>query len=527
MKVNLIILVALASCKIFASQELPDQTAYNIMHHMLGEYERAGSNLDKATYHYSHIINTANAPKQALKGYVQLLSSKKQYQEIIALVPKLDAAFDHDPIVELAIIDALEHTKEKKQAIDRLLKVVFKYPKHQEIVFRAVQAYAAMQELDNAIHTIDTYLDSPTPMPSAFMFHFLKAQILMQMGRREEALQSVKNSIKAQSHFDKSWLLHAVLEEQSGNIENAIKGFTTYLNLVGHDPAIQNHLMQLMFNQKKVQTTGKTSNFGLPCHQKAVLLHEQKQFKSALEELEKCLHENPIDNNARLLKVQILVSMSEYAQALSCLQSWMVQEPGNEVWFKTTQLLLRHGASYDEIMRSYVFVEKKRPHAILPLMYMADTALRERNNNHALTYLKKITSVSSDPSLKSKAFYQMSSIFFSQRQFKLMKEALEHGIAIDPNFAPLLNLLAYYYASYEHDMVKAQQFITQALSHEPENPHFKDTQAYILYKQHEYEKAANIIDAIVGQMPGDIFIQKHHAKIHAKLYNDIHQIPKR
>lgn len=526
MKVSLIVIIALASSKICASQEIPDQTAQNIMHHMLGEYERAGANLDKASYHYSYIINAEKAPQQAFKGYVQLLSTKKQYQDIIALIPKLDAVFDHDPVVELAIIEALDNTREKKQAIERLLKVVFKYPKHQEIVFRGVQAYVALQELDNAIHAIDTYLDNPTPMPNAFMFHFLKAQILMQMGRRQEALESVKNSIKVQSHFDKSWLLQAVLEEQAGNIDNAIKGFTTYLDLVGHDPAIQNHLMQLMFSQKMIKEKDNSVIKVEPCHKKALLLYEQKQPKPALEQLEKCIHANPLDNDARLLKVQILVSTGDYTQALSCLQAWMVQEPGNEAWFKTTQLLLRHGASYGDIMHAYIFVEKKRPHAILPLMYMADTALREQNNNQAITYLKKITTVSSDSSLKAKAFYQMGRILFTQRQFRLMKDALEHGLVLDPDFNPLLNLLAYYYASYEHDMVKAQQFIARALSKEPNNPHFRDTQAYILYKQHEYEKAANIIDAIVEQLPGDIFIQKHHAKIHAKFHNKEIQKPK-
>ena len=60
-------------------------------------------------------------------------------------------------------------------------------------------------------------------------------------------------------------------------------------------------------------------------------------------------------------------------------------------------------------------------------------------------------------------------------------------------YAPLMNLLAYYYESKGNNLGEAQRLIDIALKADANNAHYLDTQAQIFYKQKEYAKAEAIL----------------------------------
>ena len=80
----------------------------------------------------------------------------------------------------------------------------------------------------------------------------MESQIYLQLNKKPEALAAIKQCIDAYPKFDKSWLLYAVLHEQEGKIEEAIKGYTTFLRGFSPQPnsEIERHLLMLAFRQK-------------------------------------------------------------------------------------------------------------------------------------------------------------------------------------------------------------------------------------------------------------------------------------
>lgn len=78
--------------------------------------------------------------------------------------------------------------------------------------------------------------------------------------------------------------------------------------------------------------------------------------------------------------------------------------------------------------------------------------------------------------------------------------------------SPLLNLLAYYYATQEKQCAIAQTLIEKALKQDKQNPHFLDTQATIFYKQGNYKKALDILQKIASTNRNDFSIVKHLGK---------------
>lgn len=499
-----------------------DTISKNIHQYFLAQYAEQGGKLAQAEQHYKILLTTPNHPVQAYKGYAHYLAASNQFATIIDLTPKLDKDFPKDPIVQMAIAMALERTGSQDDAIKRVITLAEYYPGNQEIVFHAAQAYVARKELENAITVIDKFIDNSVQTPNVFMFHFLKAQIYLQMNKKKEALAACEQSKKVNPHFDKAHLLCAMLEEQLGNVENAIKGYSTFLDLVGQDESIQQHVMNLMFQQKMNQEKVTVINISPPCLKKALDLFGQKQPRQALEQLDTCLKEKPNDADARLLKLQILSSLNQWSSIVTSLTTWMLEEPTNQIWFKMLHTLGMQQSQSKDVFNVLHKIEKKHPSATMPVMYLADMYLRSNKIPAALHYLKKLTTLSNDPALKTKALYQMGILYYDQHQFDLMKAVLEQGYSLKQDFAPLCNLLAYYYAGKGKNLSKAQELINIALNKDPDNAHYKDTQAHIWYKRGDYKKAHEYLEPVATITADDNVIAKHIKKLKIKIDNKDH-----
>ena len=507
--------VVLLACITFniLSQYLPETDGRDIHLYLLAQYKTTEGSLKEASNYYEQLMTKSHVPVAAYKGYVQFLILNNQHAKVIEIMKQLDGIFPDDATVQLAIIEALDHTDKHAQAIERLINLSRKNTSNQEIALKTAQVYVAQHEPENAIQVIDSFLENATQKPNLFMFHFFKAQILIQLDRKKDALEAVKQCIKIHTHFDRGWLLCAMLEEQLGNLEGAIKGFSTFLDLVGQDKNIEQHLLQLMFRQKMAEQHTATLNVSLPCLEKALALFEQKKPKQALQQVDECLKKNPKDTDARLLKIQILGSLNQQGIALTCLTDWINEDPAQELWYKTLLLMTNHGTMYSDAIHVLQLIEKKLPKAQLPIQYIAEIYLRSEQQQQALPYLNKLTSISKSPKLCAQSYYQIAMILYEQRQFESMVSAAIKGLSFKKDFAPLCNMLAYYYAGKGHDIPQAQELISVALKADPTNPHYKDTQGYIYYKAHDYTKASAIIDSLANLMPEDAHIAKHARKI--------------
>ena len=89
---------------------------------------------------------------------------------------------------------------------------------------------------------IDSLLNTSSK-PNNFVFLFLKAQIYLKIGKINQAREALKLCMEKYPRFDKAWLMHAMLEEQAGNLEKAMKGYTTFLETTTDKATeIQQHL---------------------------------------------------------------------------------------------------------------------------------------------------------------------------------------------------------------------------------------------------------------------------------------------
>jgi len=421
--------------------------------YLWANYREYGGNLQQAQQWYQDL--NLGESVYTYKGYVHLLHKKRDYARIVKLIPKIDQTFINDPELQLILVRALRAQGDGAQANKRLVRLSSQFKANQEIAFETVTMYMQNKELKNALNTIDALLNTSPHKPNNFIFYFLKAQIYYRLNEHQNALKMVKKSIDMHPRFDRGWLLYALIEEQAGNIDAAIKGYTSFLEITGGNDQIAKRLLQLALRKKAQGGNNRVLIFNKSCFDNALLLFQRKEYKQALAQIDRCLIQQPNSTDGKLLKIQILTAMRSFKTAAQHLRQWIMNDPDNELWFTTLHLLRRADAPLALIINTLEAIHHKFPQKHLPLLYLADLHSRAGNNKQALAYGTKALPLITDTKLRARLVFHLATLHYKQQNYASMKTMIEQEQQALNSFAPLLNLLAYYYATKGNNVKKA------------------------------------------------------------------------
>ena len=480
-------------------------------------YNQFSGNQAETRKWYNHIFSDENHSILNNKGYLHFLSDSGDYKKIVELMPKLETAFAKDPDIQLLFVTALRKIGRKNDADNRIVALARTFKEHTELVFNAAETLVERKELKNAIALLDDYLNSAPRRPNNFIFYFLKGKIYMQLKDYTQARTFLQQCVDAHPRFPQGWLMKAMLEEESGHLDQAIKGFSSFLEISGPNKQIERHLLTLVLKQKAVQKNSNTVVLNRPCMQKALILFEKQQYSAALAHINTCLAKNETDSQMRLLKVQILTAMKSHDEVLKLLVAWSAQEPGNPMWQQVLHLLSRAEVPLERIITAFRSIVVQQPHNLATNLYLADLYTRAKNDTQALVYHKKAAALSNEPRIKTRILFQMSTLQYERGEYDQMLASLSELEKVNREFAPALNLKAYYYATEGKDLVQADTLFDKAYALDTGNPHILDTKGVILYKQKKYEQARTLLEPLAQQLPKDSSIQIHLAKTYAKL----------
>lgn len=489
------------------------QDASQLHNYFLANYDQFGGRYQTAVERYKDVLESG-APLYAYKGYVHLLFDTGNYQQILFAIPQLDPLFSKDAEIELIFAQVMERTGKSTEADERFIKLNDQFKSNQEIAFSAANSYLRRKEPENALRVIDNLLNSSPRKPNNFIFYFMKSQILLQLNDKVKALESVQKSLDLHPRFDKGWLLFALLNEQAGKLKDAIKGYTSFLEISpGSNREVENHLLQLIFKQKILdQNQNNLLVMNKKCFDQALIFFEKKQYDQALNQIDLCIDEKPSDDQAKLLKIQILASMQKTQKAAEVLKVWILQNPAKEMWYKTLHLLT--ATNLDPLFAIKVLkdIQKQHPNELLPILYLSDLFTRYNMTAQSIEYLDKALSLSKELKLKERIIYQLARTYYQASNFTELKKIIEKTEKLQSTYPPLLNLIAYYYTQHENNHSKAQTLIDIVLRIDKNNPHFLDTQAFIYLNQKEYEKALNLLEKIAQKIPSDYTVLMHLAQ---------------
>ncbi len=274
----------------------------NLHRYIWASYNHSGGKLDEAKKWYDSIFSTEKQPIFIYKGYLYFLKDTNKAEQIVALIPKLEAhkALVNDPSIQLLLVDALEKAGRQKEAIEKLIKANNEHKGHQELAFHTANLYIQRKEPKNALIVIDNFLKNCSNHPNNFIFYFLKGQMLVQLNQVNKAVTQIKQCLEMHPNFVKGWLFYAMLEEKNGNFDNAIKAYLNYLEINGGNKEIEHHIVQLLFKKNMAVQKSKTVSLEASALRHATHLFEQKRYQDALEFLQDHLNKVKTKNGHKL-----------------------------------------------------------------------------------------------------------------------------------------------------------------------------------------------------------------------------------
>jgi len=492
----------------------------NLHEYIWANYQQFAGNMNMAGKRYQILFATQKPPIYCYKGYIPYLEKIGNFKEIIALAPTINDTFKQDPDLQLTLINALKKDNQKTAAIKQLIHAYDTFPFHTHIVFETASMYIERKELSNALQIIDKLLNNVSSQTNFFIFHFMKAQLYVQLNQLDKALDSVKKSLEMHNSFDQGWLMRATIEEELGQLNNAIAGYSNFLKLTQQpNQQVAHHLMQLSLKQKMLQSKTPSVEKNQSGLEKVAILYQEKNYAQALNAIEAYLILQPKNTQARLIKIQILSDMQQFNRAITQLQAWIYENQTQEIWFETLHLLAQKGAESSHVMKTLESLHVKYPQNKWVLLYLTDLYLRTNTHKKAISLLEKSVQYIDDKDLLTKIFFQLGLLYFEKKEYRKMQATLEQGLLLDTNFMPLMNLLAHHYATKGHNIPKAEQLMTKMLAQDNTNPHLLDTHALILYKKKNYTEALTLLQQLQKDAPKDATIMLHLALTYYKLNN--------
>ncbi len=488
----------------------------SLHHYLWANYNHFSGNISHAQNWYEKLFSTNNSV-YTYKGYLNFLADTKQFKQIVDLIPQIQKTFSNDADIQLLFAIALEKTNHLEQADNHIITLSQTFKTHPDITLRAAQTYSKRKEPENALLTIDAFLNNSPRKANNFVFYFLKTQIYMQMSQFNRALENIQKCLEMHPHFDKGWLLCASLYEKEGKIKEALAGYANFLELSGGNKEIEKHLCNLMLKYKSLDDNNRillSHNISID---NALILFKQHRYPQALAHINSCIQQQPHNNECKLLKIQILSAMKDFKQASHTITAWITADPKNDLWPKTLSLLAHNEMPHAQIIETFNNILTQSPDNLWCNLYCADICLRNTQHDRATQCLTNALSCTMTDTLHAKTLYQLAMLCYEKNDHQTMRTHLENAYTINPHNAHINNALAYYWATKGKDTAKAHSFIHKALTIDASNPYFLDTQAVILYKEKQYSQAQDILENLVHHNNGTMLL--HLAKVHYALEN--------
>jgi tetratricopeptide (TPR) repeat protein len=491
-------------------------SAETLHNYLWANYNHFAGNIPHAQHWYEKLFATNNSV-YTYKGYLNFLADTKQFKQITDLIPHLQKKFSNDADIQLLFTTALEKVNRNQEADNHIIVLSQTFKTHAEISLRAAQTYTKRKEPENALLTIDAFLNNTPRKANNFVFYFLKTQIYMQLSQFTHALENIQKCLEMHPHFDKGWLLCASLHEKEGKIKEALSGYATFLELSGGNKEVEKHLVNLMLRYKSLEDNNQillSHNISID---NALLLFKQHRYPQALAHINSCITQQPHSNECKLLKLQILSALKDFKNIAQVAHTWITADPQNDLWPKSLCLLAHNGMPRTQIIETFTDILKTSPDNVWCNVYCADLCLRTEKKDIAKQCLTNALSCNTTDTIRAKTLYQLAMLAYEDGDHNTMRKHLENAYELTPHNAHINNALAYYWATKGKDIAKAHTFIDKALVANNNNPYFLDTQAVILYKEKKYDQAYNILEKLDHHNNGTILL--HLAKVHYALNN--------
>ncbi|HZQ45436.1 MAG TPA: tetratricopeptide repeat protein, partial [Verrucomicrobiae bacterium] len=412
----------------------------------------------------------------------EIAAAQAKYDESAACLTK---ALARDPQNYKAMLmnGRLEMAKgETAKAITDLERMTSIYPKSPQAHYQLALAYLAGNETDRGVGSLNEALIEDPHFVEAIL---ALAELRIRKGDTGSAVGMLRQLTGQQPKSAKAQLLLAEAYRIQGNLDDAVNVYRQLGELFPKSPEAPLLMGLVLAQQGNVGEARKAfsraqevaPNYLAALEQLVDLDLKEKQYATALHRVEQQLEKDPKEPEPPLLEAKIFLAQGMTNQAEAVLLKAVHAQPE----FRGTYLMLAQ-------------------------LYVA-------SNQHekALTDLDQVLAKNSNDIT---AIMLKGMIHNEMKDYDKARNTYEKLLAINPNFSPALNNLAYLYSERFGQFDKALAMARHARELRPYDPATADTLGWILYQKHQYPQALSLLQESADKLPANSEIQFHLGMTH-------------
>jgi|GEM_PF-3028052 tetratricopeptide (TPR) repeat protein len=509
-------------------------------HNIIGFcYIRLGK-IDEAIKEFSSVIDLDPLNVIGHMNLAKIYTSTQRFEEaeqelltVIKLQPDYEEAY-----LELGHLYFIQQKYD--DAIKAYTKILENDPQNISVNIAVANSYFAQDKYDEALEILDPLRKNPK-FDDNLQLHSFLASLFMKMNQTAEAEEEYKKVLNINPRFRPAYDLGLIYTDQ-GKSEESIEIYKQALKL---NPDLNEMLLYL-----------------------AVAQQQSNQFKESLDSINKLISMQPQNYYLHFIKYNILVSYGEYDQAQKTLDEIPnVSDELREEYAKIAKLCQTNqftGQKFTLLLNTMKIYQSRGwndqaieiaeqakdllPESNLPLSFIAEIKMLDKDYNKAKEYLNKILENNPNSLLattKLSRVYSMEgekekAIDFLNRAIKIEPnnpsfyidlgmlyeasnkkykaiEAYKSAVEIDNESFHALNNIAWLIADTKGDIQLAKKYAEQAVNLAPQNGAITDTYGWILYQSGEYESARNYLETAFKALPNNAYVAYHLGKTYLAL----------
>jgi len=452
-----------------------------------GQFEIQSGNFVSAENFFNDLTIKTPAYIPAWLGLAEVALNEKKLDDCATALNK---ALAEDPdnadaqVLQARLDLARSDTGKATSELERLVKL---YPQSSRIHYQLALAYVVDNQPTKALNQSHEALELDSHFIEAA---FLLAQLELKTGDTDSAIDLLKQLVALQPDLTQAKLFLAEAYRIQNNFNGALKIYQQLEQAYPKNPQIP-LLMGSAFVQQLNETAARQQfNRALEVEPGNVNAREElaqldladHQFAAAQDRVEQIIAKNPQQAFPQILLAKIFLAEGQTNQAESALSK---------------AVGLPQGSSANLLLAQLYFYSKQDQKALDTL----DVALQNDSKDTAALML-----------------YGM--VQNDQKNYRAAADSYEKLLAINPQYTPALNNLAWLYAYNLGDLNKAYDLAQHARQLLPADPSTADTLGWVLFRKGQYFSALKLFQESANHLSNNPEVQFHVGLAHYMLADE-------
>jgi len=409
-----------------------------------------------------------------LRGNLSL--AKGDSTNAISHFERLAKAYDRDPQVQYRLAVAHLLNKEPIKADGNLNRALVLNSNYVDVILLQADLNLRQANSGSAIISLTRLLKQQPQIPRAYM---LLANAHLAQKHPDDAVEVYRQMTQAFPKEPQAPLLLGMLLARQSRAADARRAFEQALELApGFLPALE---------------------------QIVDLDLAEKQYPRA-----KARIQQQIDKNAGVAEPWLLMARIHLAQAVALVtQKSEKRSAPSSAKLRFADVPATQ-PEVDQAEKALLKAIELNPNLQPAYHLMAQLYVASNKHQQALDRLNSLVAKTNDVT----ALMQIGMIHDELKNFSAAREAYEKVIAVDPNFTPALNNLAYLYSEPLRQPDRAYALAEKARQLLPNDPSVADTLGWIHFQRAEYDWALAMIQESALKLAADAEVQFHLGMAH-------------